>query len=72
MGHDELRLDDLRHAAATLAVWTGATERKLMARLGHVNPAADAAYEHAARDRNRAIAAGLDVILQDLQKRDAR
>jgi integrase len=72
VGHDELHLHDLRHAAGTLAAWTGATERELMARLGHANPAASRRYQHAARDRDRAIAAGLDVILQGLQKRDAR
>jgi len=72
VGHDELHLHDLRHAAGTLAAWTGATERELMARLGHANPAASRRYQHAARDRDRAIAAGLNVILQGLQKRDAR
>ena len=50
--------------------WTGATERELMARLGHANPAASRRYQHASRDRDRAIAAGLDVILQGLQKHD--
>jgi integrase len=72
VGHDELHLHDLRHAAGTLAAWTGATERELMARLGHANPAASRRYQHAARDRDRAIAAGLDVILRGLQKSDAR
>jgi hypothetical protein len=43
-----------------------------MARLGHANPAASRRYQHAAKDRDRAIATGLDVILQGLQKRDAR
>ena len=72
MGHDELDLHDLRHAVGTLAAWTGETERELMASLGHANPAASRRYQHAARDRDRAIAAGLDVILQELQKSDAR
>ena len=70
VGHDELHLHDLRHAAGTSA--SGATERELMARLGHANPAASHRYQHAARDRDRAIAAGLDVILRGLQKSDAR
>jgi integrase len=65
---DDLHLHDLRHAAGTLAAWTGATERELMARLGHANPAASRRYQHAARDRDRAIAAGLDTILQGLQQ----
>jgi integrase len=50
VGHDELHLHDLRHAAGTLAAWTGATERELMARLGHANPAA-------AMARSRSLAA---------------
>jgi integrase len=73
LGRDDLHLHDLRHAAGTLAAWTGATERELMARLGHANPAASRRYQHAARDRDRAIAAGLDTILQGLQEsRSAR
>jgi integrase len=67
MGRDNLHLHDLRHAAGTLAAWTGATERELMSRLGHANPAASRRYQHAARDRDRAIATGLDAILKGLQ-----
>jgi hypothetical protein len=37
-----------------------------MARLGHANPAAARRYQPAAVDRDRAIAAGLDTILQGL------
>ena len=43
-----------------------------MARLGHANPAASRRYQHAARDRDRAIAAGLDVLPQGLQRSDTR
>jgi integrase len=68
VGRDDLHLHDLRHAAGTLAAWTGATEKELMARLGHANPTASRRYQHAARDRDRAIAAGLDTILQGLQQ----
>lgn len=71
-GRDDLHLHDLRHVAGTLAAWTGATERELMARLGHANPAAARRYQHAAKDRDRAIAAGLDTILQGLQDSGAR
>jgi integrase len=66
LGRDDLHLHDLRHVAGTLAAWTGATEKELMARLGHANPAAARRYQHAARDRDRAIAAGLDAILEGL------
>jgi integrase len=64
---DDLHLHDLRHVAGTLAAWTGATEKELMVRLGHANPAAARRYQHAARDRDRAIAAGLDAILDGLR-----
>jgi hypothetical protein len=43
-----------------------------MARLGHASPAAARRYQHAARDRDRAIAAGLDAILRSLQDSRAR
>jgi integrase len=66
VGRDDLHLHDLRHVAGTLAAWTGATEKELMARLGHANPTAARRYQHAARDRDRAIAAGLDAILEGL------
>jgi integrase len=72
VGRDDLHLHDLRHVAGTLAAWTGATERELMARLGHANPAAARRYQHVARDRDRAIAAGLDTILQGLGESPAR
>jgi integrase len=72
VGRDDLHLHDLRHVAGTLAAWTGTTERELMSRLGHANPAAARRYQHVARDRDRAIATGLDAILQGLQKSDAR
>jgi integrase len=72
VGRDDLHLHDLRHVAGTLAAWTGATERELMARLGHANPAAARRYQHAAKDRDRAIAVGLDTILQGLQDSPAR
>ena len=58
-GRPDLRLHDLRHTGAVLAAQTGATLAELMARLGHSTPAAAMRYQHAARDRDRAIAAAL-------------
>jgi hypothetical protein len=43
-----------------------------MVRLGHGDPVASRRYQHATKDRDRAIAAGLDVIPLGLQKPDAR
>lgn len=66
VGHPGLHLHDLRHAAGTLAAWTGATQKELMARLGHSSPAAAMRYQHAAADRDQAIASGLDTIIAAL------
>lgn len=62
-GLEGVTLHDLRHAAGTLAAWTGATTRELMARLGHASPRAALRYQHAAQDRDRDIAARLDVLV---------
>jgi integrase len=49
---------DLRHTGGTAAT-TGATIKELMARLGHSSPRAAMIYQHATRDRDRAIADAL-------------
>lgn len=54
-----LRWHDLRHTGAVLAAQTGATLAELMARLGHSTPNAALLYQHAAKDRDAAIAAAL-------------
>ncbi len=58
-GRPDLRFHDLRHTGATLAAATGATLAELMRRLGHSSPAAARRYQHAADDRDAAIAAAL-------------
>lgn len=58
-GRPDLRWHDLRHTGATLAAATGATLAELMARLGHSTPQAAMIYQHAAADRDAAIAAAL-------------
>jgi hypothetical protein len=58
-GLDGLRFHDLRHTAGTLAAYTGATTRELLARLGHASPRAAMIYQHATADRDRRIAEGL-------------
>lgn len=58
-GRPDLRPHDLRHTGAVLAAQTGATLAELMARLGHSTPAAAMRYQHAAADRDQAIAAAL-------------
>lgn len=56
----DVHFHDLRHAAATLAVQHGATLKDTMARLGHASPRAALIYQHAASDRDAAIARALD------------
>jgi integrase len=58
-GRPDLRFHDLRHTGATLAAATGATLADLMSRLGHSTPAAALRYQHAAADRDAAIAEAL-------------
>lgn len=58
-GRPDLRWHDLRHTGATLAAVSGATTAELMAMFGHSTPAAAMRYQHAAADRDRAIAAAL-------------
>ena len=58
-GRPDLRFHDLRHTGATLAAATGATLAELMRRLGHSTPDAAMLYQHAADDRDAAIAAAL-------------
>lgn len=58
-GRPDLHLHDLRHTGAVLAAQTGATLAELMARLGHSTPGAAMRYQHAAKDRDKAIAEAL-------------
>ncbi|MCR6713115.1 MAG: site-specific integrase [Demequina sp.] len=62
-GRPDLRFHDLRHTGAVLAASTGATLAELMARLGHTSPAAALRYQHAAADRDRAIAEALSSLV---------
>lgn len=63
-GRPDLRLHDLRHTGAVLAAQTGATLAELMARLGHSTPGAAMRYQHAAADRDKAIAAALSAMAE--------
>ena len=62
-GRPDLRFHDLRHTGAVLAASTGATLAELMARLGHSTPGAALRYQHAAQDRDKAIAQALSALL---------
>jgi integrase len=59
-GLEGIRFHDLRHAAGTMAAWTGALVADVMARLGHSTPRAALRYQHATAERGAEIAAKLD------------
>jgi len=61
-GLPAVRFHDLRHLSATLAATTGATTRELMARMGHSSPRAALIYQHAAADRDRAVAVAMSAL----------
>ena len=53
----------LRHTGATLAAQAGATQAELQARIGHSTARAASIYQHAADDRDRALADRLDALM---------
>ncbi|QYJ05254.1 site-specific integrase [Nocardioides panacisoli] len=61
-GRPDLRFHDLRHTGAVLAASTGATLAELMSRLGHSTAGAALRYQHAAQDRDKAIAEALSAL----------
>lgn len=65
-GRPDLRWHDLRHTGATLAAQTGATLAELMARLGHSTPGAAMRYQHAAGERDKAIAEALSKMVENV------
>ncbi|MBN9106288.1 MAG: site-specific integrase [Propionibacteriaceae bacterium] len=64
-GRPDLRFHDLRHTGATLAAQAGATTAELQARLGHTTADAAMIYQHAAKGRDRQLAAKLSQLAQD-------
>jgi integrase len=58
-----LHLHDLRHTGSTWSAQSGATLKELMARIGHSSTRAAMIYQHATRERDQAIAAALDALI---------
>jgi integrase len=69
-GRPDLTFHALRHTGAVLAAQSGAILAELMARLGHSTPNAAMRYQHAAADRDRAIADVLSERVRHLPPRD--
>lgn len=63
-GRPDLRLHDLRHTGAVMAAQAGATTKELMSRLGHSTVTMAMRYQHAAADRDKAIADALSKMAQ--------
>jgi len=57
-------LHDLRHSAATVFAWSGATTVEIMAHLGHSTPVAAMKYQHAAQSRDEATASWIEAVAQ--------
>jgi integrase len=62
-----LHFHDLRHVGGTLAATTGASLKELMARLGHSSTRAALIYQHATRDRDKAIALALGDLVRQVR-----
>jgi integrase len=63
-----LHLHDLRHTGSTWSAQTGATLKEVMARIGHSSTRAALIYQHATRERDQAIAAALDDLIEEARK----
>ena len=64
VGIEGLRFHDLRHTGNTMAAATGASTKELMVRMGHASPRAALIYQHATRERDKAIAAALNARIE--------
>ena len=65
----DLHLHDLRHTGSTWSAQSGATLRELMSRIGHSSTRAAMIYQHATRERDRAIAEALDALIEASRKK---
>lgn len=64
-GLPDVHIHDLRHAGSTMAASTGASLRELMERQGQTTERAALIYQHASKDRDRAIADALDALIEE-------
>lgn len=64
VGVEGAHYHDLRHAGLTLSAQSGATLAELRKRARHLTNAAAMVYQHAAEERGKIVAAGLDTALR--------
>jgi integrase len=67
-GLPDLHFHDLRHTGNTMAAGQGASLRELMERMGHSSTRAALIYQHATRERDEVIAAGMGKLLKQARK----
>lgn len=67
VGLPDLHFHDLSHTGGTLSAAAGASLKELMARLGHSSVRAALMYQHAPRDRDRAIAQALGELVREVR-----
>ena len=72
VGLPDLHFHDLRHTGNTMAAAQGASLRELMERMGHTSSRAALIYQHATRERDEEIAAGMRKRLSDARKTGKR
>lgn len=68
VGLPELHFHDLRHTGNTMAAAQGASLKELMERVGHSSTRAALIYQHATRERDKKIAAGMGKLFADAKK----
>jgi len=71
VGLSDLHFHDLRHTGNTMAAGQGASLRELMERMGHSSARAALIYQHATRERDAAIAAGMGKLLRKARRTKA-
>jgi integrase len=72
VGLPGLHFHDLRHTGNTMAAAQGASLRELMERMGHSSSRAALIYQHATRERDEEIAAGMGKLLSEARKTGKR
>ncbi|MGH3240958.1 MAG: hypothetical protein ACRDNL_11290, partial [Spirillospora sp.] len=70
LGVPNLHFHDLRHTGNQLAADMGVSTKNPMARMGHDNERAALRYQHRSAKGDRAIADGLDALVQAQQDQD--
>ena len=68
VGLPELHFHDLRHTGNTMAAAQGASLKELVERMGHSSPRAALIYQHATRERDQKIAAGMGSLFADAKR----